>query len=78
MGKSISFEKALENIDEIISKLENESLTLDESIKEYEKAIKYIKTAKDIIDSAEGKLLKVIKDSNDEIQIEEFEVKENA
>ncbi|MCF2612196.1 MULTISPECIES: exodeoxyribonuclease VII small subunit [Fusobacterium] len=78
MGKSISFEKALENIDEIISKLENESLTLDESIKEYEKAMKYIKTAKDIIDSAEGKLLKVIKDSNDEIQIEEFEVKENA
>lgn len=78
MGKSISFEKALENIDEIISKLENESLTLDESIKEYEKAMKYIKTAKDIIDSAEGKLLKVIKDSNDEIQIEKFEVKENA
>lgn len=78
MGKSISFEKALENIDEIISKLENESLTLAESIKEYEKAMKYIKTAKDIIDSAEGKLLKVIKDSNDEIQIEEFEVKENA
>lgn len=78
MGKSISFEKALENIDEIISKLENESLTLDESIKEYEKAMKYIKTAKDIIDSAEGKLLKVIKDSNNEIQIEEFEVKENA
>lgn len=78
MGKSILFEKALENIDEIISKLENESLTLDESIKEYEKAMKYIKTAKDIIDSAEGKLLKVIKDSNDEIQIEEFEVKENA
>lgn len=78
MGKSISFEKTLENIDEIISKLENESLTLDESIKEYEKAMKYIKTAKDIIDSAEGKLLKVIKDSNDEIQIEEFEVKENA
>lgn len=78
MGKSISFEKALENIDEIISKLENESLTLDESIKEYEKAMKYIKTAKDIIDSAEGKLLKVIKNSNDEIQIEEFEVKENA
>ena len=78
MGKSISFEKALENIDEIISKLENESLTLDESIKEYEKAMKYIKTTKDIIDSAEGKLLKVIKDSNDEIQIEEFEVKENA
>ena len=78
MGKSISFEKALENIDEIISKLENESLTLDESIKEYEKAMKYIKTAKDIIDSAEGQLLKVIKDSNDEIQIEKFEVKENA
>lgn len=78
MGKSISFEKALENIDEIISKLENESLTLDESIKEYEKAMKYIKTAKEIIDSAEGKLLKVIKDNNDEIQIEDFEVKENA
>lgn len=78
MAKSVSFEKALENIDEIISKLENENLTLDESIKEYEKAMKYIKTAKDIIESSEGKLLKIIKDENDDIKMENFEVKENA
>lgn len=77
MGKSISFEKALENIDEIISKLESDTLTLDESIKEYEKAMKYIKTAKEIIEESEAKLLKITNDG-DEIKMEEFEVKENA
>ena len=72
MAKGISFEKSLENIDEIIEKLENGDLTLEDSIKEYEKAMKYIKSASDIINSAEGKIVKVI-EKNGEIELENFE-----
>lgn len=71
MGKSLSFEKIVENIDEIIEKLETGDFSLEESIKEYEKAMKYIDNAKKILDSAEGKILKVT-NNNDEIQIENF------
>ncbi len=72
MRRTQSFEKNLETVDEIIEKLEKGDLTLEESIKEYEKAMKSIKNAKDIINQAEGKLLKVINHEND-IKIENFE-----
>lgn len=77
MRKSTSFEKNLENIDEIISNLENGNLSLEESIKEYEKAMKYIKNAKEILDTAEGKLMKITK-IDDEIKMENFMEEEDA
>ena len=39
----ITYEENIDKIDEIIEKLENSELSLDESITEYEKAIKLIK-----------------------------------
>lgn len=77
MRKSTSFEKNLENIDEIISNLENGNLSLEESIKEYEKAMKYIQTAKEILNTAEGKLIKISKD-DDQIKMENFMEDEDA
>ncbi|MCI6152092.1 MAG: exodeoxyribonuclease VII small subunit [Fusobacterium perfoetens] len=79
MAKTLSFKKIVENIDEIIEKLETGDLSLEDSIKEYEKAMKYINNAKKILNSAEGKLLKVI-DKDGEIEIENFnkENEENA
>lgn len=79
MAKTLSFEKIIENIDEIIEKLETGDLSLEDSIKEYEKAMKHIDNAKKILNSVEGKLLKVI-DKDGEIEIENFdkESRENA
>ncbi|NME35251.1 MULTISPECIES: exodeoxyribonuclease VII small subunit [Fusobacterium] len=79
MAKTLSFEKIIENIDEIIEKLETGDLSLEDSIKEYEKAMKHIDNAKKILNSVEGKLLKVI-DKDGEIEIENFdkENRENA
>ena len=42
MAKKKTYEENLEEIDEIIEKLERGELTLDESIKEYEKSVKLI------------------------------------
>lgn len=70
MAKANSFEKNLENIDKVIENLESGELTLEESIKEYEKAMKLIKTSSDILNEAESKILKVTNNSG-EISIEE-------
>lgn len=73
MKKIGDFEANLESIDEIIGKLESGELSLENSIKEYEKAMKLIKSSSDILDRAEGKIIKVL-DDNGEITFEEGEV----
>ena len=73
MKKIGDFESNLENIDEIIEKLENGELSLENSIKEYEKAMKLIKSSSEILDRAEGKIIKVL-DNDGEIIFEEGDV----
>lgn len=73
MKKIGDFEANLENIDEIIEKLESGELSLENSIKEYEKAMKLIKSSSDILERAEGKIIKV-SENDGEIIFEEGEV----
>ena len=61
--RSGSFEDNLLEVDEIIEKLENGELTLTESIKEYENAMKLLKKSSYLLNKAEGKILKVTEDS---------------
>lgn len=69
--KKNNFEENLECLDVIIEKLESGVLSLDESIKEYENAMKLIKTSSKLLNEAEGKILKVI-EKNGEIETEEI------
>lgn len=73
MKKIGNFETNLENIDEIIEKLESGELSLENSIKEYEKAMKLIKSSSDILERAEGKIIKV-SENDGEITFEEGDV----
>lgn len=57
--KKDSFEYNINEIDMIIEKLDKGELSLDESIKEYEKAMKLLKKSSDILNKAEGKIIKV-------------------
>lgn len=66
-----SFENNIDQIDEIVKKLESGDLALEESIKEYEKAMKLLKKSSDILNVAEGKILKVIENSSGEIEFQE-------
>ncbi|WP_297431390.1 exodeoxyribonuclease VII small subunit [uncultured Cetobacterium sp.] len=72
--KKDSFEYNINEIDIIIEKLDKGELSLDESIKEYEKAMKLLKKSSDILNKAEGKIIKVTSEDNN-IQLE---VDENA
>ena len=68
----MKFEENLAEIDEIIERLESGDLSLA-TIKpgsEYETAMKLLKKSSDLLNKAEGKVLKVV-EKDDEILLEE-------
>ncbi len=67
----ISFEEALQELEKIAEKLEKGQLTLDESIKAYEKGMELKKICTDKLKEAEGKIELITKSKNGQI------VKEN-
>ena len=71
-GKKQTYEENIEQIDEILEKLENEELSLDDSIEEYEKAIKLIKDSEKLLEIGEGKVLKVL-EKNGKIEVEDLD-----
>ena len=70
--KKQSYEENITQIDEILEKLESEELSLDNSISEYEKAIKLIKDSEKLLEAGEGKVMKVL-EKNGKVEMEEFE-----
>lgn len=71
-AKKQSYEENITQIDEILEKLESEELSLDDSISEYEKAIKLIKESEKLLEAGEGKAMKVL-EKNGKVEMEEFE-----
>lgn len=71
-AKKQTYEENIEQIDEILEKLESEELSLDDSISEYEKAIKLIKESEKLLEAGEGKVMKVL-EKNGKVEMEEFE-----
>ena len=71
-AKKQSNEEDITQIDEILEKLESEELSLDDSISEYEKAIKLIKESEKLLEAGEGKVMKVL-EKNGKVEMEEFE-----
>ena len=61
--RSGSFEDNLLEVDEIIEKLKHLEITLPSCILEYENAMKLLKKSSDLLNKAEGKILKVTEDS---------------
>ena len=70
--KKQRYEENIAQIDEILEKLESEELSLDDSISEYEKAIKLIKDSEKLLEVGEGKVMKVL-EKNGKVEMEEFE-----
>lgn len=62
--KKDSFEYNIKEIDIIIEKLESGELSLNESIKEYEKAMQFLKKSSTLLNKAEGKIIKVSSENN--------------
>lgn len=56
MTKSTSFEKSIKELEEIVSVLEKGELSLDDSLKQFEKGIALARTCQVKLNSAEQKI----------------------
>ena len=71
--KEPSFEQNLEKLQSIVEKIESGELGLEDMIKQYEDGIKLIKACREILDTAELKINKLLEDSD---ETESFEPEE--
>ena len=60
--KELSLEEAFKQIEEVISHLETEEITLEQSFQEYNRGMKLLKHCNDTIDRVEKKVLQINED----------------
>lgn len=58
--EKISFEKALAKLETIVEKLEGESLTLDESLAQFEQGVQMVRMCDAHLKNAEGKISELL------------------
>jgi exodeoxyribonuclease VII small subunit len=75
-GKSLqklSFEEALERLEKIVQDLESGDLSLEESVKSFEKGIELSKLCKKKLESAEERVKKIVEKEGGGFDLELFE-----
>lgn len=60
MAQNVKFETALEKLEQIVRKLENGDLTLEESLKAFEEGIGLARGCEKILQEAKGKVEKLV------------------
>ena len=71
--KELSFEENLEKLEEIVKKLENGDVPLDDAIKEFNEAMVLAKKCDEKLKSAEEAITKIV---NNDDSVDDLEVKE--
>ena len=61
--ENLSFEESLEKLEEIVNKLENGDVPLDDAIEEFKKAMDLVKICNEKLESAEESIAKIVKDN---------------
>ena len=64
-----NFEKALENLEEIVSSMENGELTLEDSLKAFENGIKLTRECQGALRDAEQKVRVLLNESGDTAEL---------
>ena len=70
-----NFEDNMENLEKIVTELENGDLNLDESISKFEEGIKISKECNKILEEAEKKIT-ILLEKDGELKEENFETEE--
>lgn len=66
MAKSLSVEESLTKLDELINKLAQSDISLDESFKLYNEGLKLVKTCNSQLDKVEKKIIILEEEALDE------------
>lgn len=72
--KELSFEENLEKLEEIVKKLENGDIPLDDAIEKFNEAMTLAKSCDEKLKNAEKSLTKIV---NEDGTLEDFEVEAN-
>jgi len=73
MNKNLSFEQGLKNLEDIVSKLENEEVSLEEAINYFKEGEELIKLLRKKLEKAELEIKKITKDENGNFQLDLLE-----
>ncbi|MBR3112128.1 MAG: exodeoxyribonuclease VII small subunit [Methanobrevibacter sp.] len=73
MMEELSFEESLEQLEEIVNKLESGNVPLDDAIDEFTKAMNLVKLCNAKLNNAEEAIAKIVKDNG---EIVDFNVNE--
>ncbi len=71
-----SFEKALEDLEKIVEKLEKGGLSLSESLSQFEKGVKLARFLREELEKAEKKVSVLLKDEKGKVKEEPFDLAE--
>ena len=72
--KEQTYEESMKELEQLVKDLESGNLTLDESIKKFEKGIKLSKYCSSLLEDAEKKISVLIEKENGEYIEENFEI----
>jgi exodeoxyribonuclease VII small subunit len=75
---SLSFEKALEDLEKIVEKLEKGGLSLSDSLALFEKGVKLARFLREELGKAEKKVEILLKDEKGELKEEPFELEKEG
>ena len=67
MTQKITFEKALEKLEQIVSQIEKGEVSLEESIEKYAEGIEMIRQCRKILDAAEKKIQILARDEGGDL-----------
>ena len=72
VSKKFNFEKALEELEEIVSRLDSGELGLEEMLEEFERGIKLVRSCQKFLEQAQKKVEMLIADS-EKLEFKELE-----
>ncbi|WP_296804373.1 exodeoxyribonuclease VII small subunit [uncultured Methanobrevibacter sp.] len=65
--ENLTFEESLEKLEEIVNKLENGDVPLDDAIEEFKKAMDLVKICNDKLNTAEESIAKIVQENGEVI-----------
>ena len=74
MKKTLTFEEAMLSLEDIVRKLENGGLSLDESLSSFEEAVKLVKFCNEKIEAAEHKVKLLVENKDGSVTDVPFDV----
>lgn len=75
--EQLSFEKAVEKLEEVVEKLENDELNLADALKYFEQGIKLTRYCKEQLSQAEGKIKLLLTQADGEVELTDFKIEES-